>query len=243
MKDSGACSLAGKRALVSGGTTGIGRAIVELFVQNGMKVATFARTESDIEELRKAMPEVLAFTTDVANCDELESAVEKTIAEFGGLDILVNNAGVSGDSVTDTPYREWKSVLEINLLGPMLLTQIASEHLGFGAHIVTIGSLSAKSRGEGTDVYVASKTGIRGFADAVGKGLATKGVLHTLIEPGSTEADMTTEGKTEEEVRKLKADHKMMEAADVARSVLYAVSQPANMVVTRIEVHPRVQSK
>ena len=234
-------SLRGKRVLISGGTTGIGRAIVEALVREGAHVATFARTAEDIEALRRDLPSVVAFVADAANATDMEAAVDRAMSEFGAIDVLVNNAGVSGDSVMDTPYEDWKSVLEINLLGPMLLTRLTAKRMRAGAHIVTIGSLSAKTRDGDGDVYVASKSGLRGFVDANAKGLAECGIVHTLIEPGLAESDMTTDDKSPEEVAKMKSEAKMMEAEDVARAVLFAAAQPPTMVISELQIRPRAQ--
>lgn len=236
-------SLKGKRALVSGGTTGIGRAIVELLLQEGAQVATFGRTEEDVEELQSALPGVIVFSADIANHGQIAPLVEETFSKLGGLDILVNNAAVGGGTIMEAPYEAWRSVIEINLIGPMMLTQMVADRLQAGAHIVTIGSMSAKTREEGSDVYVATKSGIRGFVDSLSKTLNPKGILLTLIEPGLVETNMTTvdDGASEEETEQKKQNDKMMQPEDIARAVLFAVSQPPHMVIAQMQIRPRAQ--
>ncbi|RYG45796.1 SDR family oxidoreductase [bacterium] len=243
MANHGTGSFSGKRALVSGGTTGIGRAIVEMLLAEGAQVATFARTEEDVQELRRSLPDVKAFAADMTDREQVVSVVQETLSAFGGLDLLVNNAAVGGQSITDQDYEEWKSIVEINLIGPMMLTQVVAEHLQPGAHIVTVGSMSAKVREEGSDVYVATKSGIRGFVDSLGRTLNQKGILLSLIEPGLADSDMTTvdDGKSREEAEKMKAEHKMMEPEDVARAVLFVASQPPHMVIPELQIRPRAQ--
>lgn len=235
-------SLSGKRILVSGGTTGIGRALIDKLVETNAKVATFGRDEAALAKLREERPEVVTIQGDVAKEEDVRAVVEKAVAEFGGLDALVNNAGVAGESILETPYDEWRTVIEANLIGPMLLTQVALEHLKEGAHIVTVGSMSAKTRDEGSDVYVASKSGLRGFVDSVGRALGLKGIVHTLVEPGLAESDMTTEDKTPEEVEKAKAEAKMMDPEDVARTIVFALSQPPHIVIAELQIRPRGQA-
>ena len=241
MEREGMQSLSGKRVLVSGGTTGIGRALVDKLVELNAKVATFGRGEEELAKLREERPEALAMQGDVSDEASVRRIVTQTISEFGGLDALVNNAGVAGESILEMPYEAWHAVIEANLVGPMLLTQTAVEHLKPGSDIVTIGSMSAKTRDEGSDVYVASKSGLRGFVDSIGRGLGAKGIVHTLIEPGLAESDMTTEDKSPEEVEKSKADDKMMDPEDVARMVVFALSQPSHMVIAELQIRPRAQ--
>ena len=234
-------SLVGKRVLISGGTTGIGRAAVDLFVKEGAQVATFARTAQDLAKLREEQPGVFAFEADQSDKAAMQGAFDQTASKFGGIDILVINAGVAGESVTEMSYPDWKSVIDINLVGPMLLMQIASEKMTKGAHVVVVGSMSAKTRDPGSDVYVASKSGIRGFVDSAGRSLGDKGILVSLIEPGLAESDMTTDDKTPEQVAKMKAEDKMMDAVDVARSILFVAAQPEHMVIPELQIRPRAQ--
>lgn len=233
--------LAGKRVLVSGGTTGIGRATVEFMLKEDALVATFARTTKNVDELKKVLPNVIAFTGDQSDPKSIEEIFKHTIEELGGIDILVISAGVGGRSVMGMDFEAWSKVIEVNLMGPMLMTQLAVKYLEPGSHVVIVGSLSAKTRSEGGDVYVASKSGIRGFADSAGRGLSEKGILMTLIEPGLTEAEMTTTGSSKVDVEKLIEDHKMMPAVDVARAIAFVTTQPAHMVIAQMQIRPRAQ--
>lgn len=241
MEREGMQSLADRRVLVSGGTTGIGRAIVELLVNSNAKVATFARTQEDVDELQKLHPEVAGFVADLADFDSVRDVFSKATEGLGGLDALVNNAGIGGKSVTESGFDEWKEVLDVNLVAPMLLTQLAAEKMGSGSHIVNIGSLSAKSRDEGSDVYVASKLGLRGFSDSVGRLLGEKGVIVTLIEPGKVVSDMAAENSNDSELEKERSEDKIIESADIARAVLFVLSQPERMVIAEMQIRPRAQ--
>ncbi len=241
MEREGMQSLSGTKVLVSGGTTGIGRALVDQLVEQGAQVATFGRGEAELQELREAHPEVLALQGDLTDEASVRAVVAQAVERFGGLDALVNNAGVAGDSITQSAYPEWREVIETNLIGPMLLTQVALDHLKAGSRVVTVGSMSAKVREAESDVYVASKAGLRGFVDSVSKVLNPKGVVLTLIEPGLAESDMTTEGKSAQETAQKKAEDKMMDPEDVARMVVFALSQPPHMVVAELQIRPRAQ--
>lgn len=241
MEREGMQSLANRRVLVSGGTTGIGRAIVEMLVNSNAKVATFARTQEDVDELQKQHPEVVGFVADLADYDSVRDVFAKATEALGGLDALVNNAGIGGSSVTDSGFDEWKEVLDVNLVAPMLLTGLAAEKMESGSRIVNIGSLSAKSRDEGSDVYVASKLGLRGFSDSVGRLLSEKGVIVTLIEPGKVVSDMAAENSDDAELEKERLEDKIIESADIARAVLFVLSQPERMVIAEMQIRPRAQ--
>lgn len=234
-------SLSGRRILVSGGTTGIGRALVDKLVEVGAKVATFGREEGPTQELKEAHPEVLVFQADLSNEEDVHRVVEGMVQEFGGIDDLVNNAAVAGDSITMSPYSEWRQVVETNLIGPMLLTQVALDHLKEGSHIVTVGSMSAKVREAESDVYVATKSGLRGFIDSLTKVLSPKGIVLTLVEPGLAESDMTTEGKSPQETAQKKSEDEMMDPEDVARLIVFSLSQPPHITVGLLQVRPRAQ--
>ncbi|RYG32130.1 SDR family oxidoreductase [bacterium] len=241
MEREGMQTLAGRRVLVAGGTTGIGRACVELLLNANAKVATFARTEEDLKDLKALHPEVCVLKADLAKPEELSKVVDRVHAEFGGIDALINNAGIGAESVTTMSYKDWHNVIETNLAGPMFLTQLVSEKMTSGGHIINIGSLSAKTRGEGSDVYVATKMGLRGFSDSVGRLLGQKGIIVTLIEPGLVASDMTTVDKEQEEIDEQRRKDEMIEAADIARAVTFTLSQPDRMVIAEMQIRPRAQ--
>ncbi|HWD40998.1 MAG TPA: SDR family oxidoreductase [Fimbriimonas sp.] len=238
MSHSDEISLKGKRVLVSGGTTGIGRAIVDLLVEEGAHVAAFARKAEDINELSTAQPTVLAFTADTSKHEDVKAAFDRATKEFGGLDLVVTNAGISGDSVLQQPFSEWRYVLEVNLMGPMLMTTMAGERLEGGGRVIAIGSISAKVRGEESDVYVATKTGLRGFVDSVSKMLNPKGIGVSLIEPGLTQSEMVRHGRSDEELDEEIEKMKMLAAEDIARTVLFVARQPARVEIPFMQVRP-----
>ncbi|RYG43152.1 SDR family oxidoreductase [bacterium] len=201
----------------------------------------FARTEEDLQKLKALHPEVCVVQADQSKPEDISQMIDRVMAEFGGLDGLINNAGVAAESVTTMAYRDWHQVIATNLVGPMFLTQLAAEKMESGSHIVNIGSLSAKTRGEGSDVYVATKMGLRGFSDSVGRLLGQKGIVVTLIEPGLVESDMTTEDKDQAEIDEKREKAEMIESEDIARAVLFTLSQPERMVIAEMQIRPRAQ--
>ncbi len=164
----------GKRVLITGGTTGIGRATAKLLVELGARVIIFGRHQEELcdalDDIEKS-GEIYGLTADVANFSDVQKVFEAVDNKLGGIDVLVNNAALAAESVLSMEYEDWKYVVDTNLAGYMLCAKEAAERMetaGEG-HIVSIGSLSAKVREEDSDVYVATKAGIRGFLESFRK--------------------------------------------------------------------------
>jgi NAD(P)-dependent dehydrogenase (short-subunit alcohol dehydrogenase family) len=239
MAGEGMQSLAGRRVLVSGGTTGIGHATVKHLVEVGARVMTFSHDARTLNAARTALPGVTVELADVGNPDDVRRIVAQAREAFGGLDALVNNAGITGYSVTDMPQEEWERVLRTNLLGAMHLAQEATPLLreAGGGHVVNVGSMSAQTRDQGMDVYVATKSGIRGWSDSFGRAVARDRIAVTLVEPGLVLTELTrTEGVDEKLIR----DEKIT-GDDIARVIVFVLSQPLSVCIPQVQVRPRMQ--
>jgi NADP-dependent 3-hydroxy acid dehydrogenase YdfG len=240
-------TLKGKNVLITGGTTGIGRAIAILLAAQGAKVVIFGRHEQELQDALEAINKInpvhrpFGFTTDIATEEGVREAFEHTDAQFEQLDILINNAAVAFDSITTGTYKEWKYVTDINLLGYMACVNQAVKRmeLNKSGHIVNIGSISADDRGKDSSVYVATKAGIQGFSEALRKEVNELGIKVTLIEPGLVGSDMI-EVPAEEQPAKIEAQE-MLKAEDIAISVLYCLSQPKRSDVIYLQIRPHLQ--
>src|SRR6201992_1946905 len=139
-------ALKGKVALVTGGSRGIGAAIAKRLASDGASVAiTYAKDATAAADVVKAIESkggrAIAIQADAADADAAKAAVEKTVAEFGGLDVLVNNAGTAFPKpFEETTVEEIDRVFALTVRGPMLATQAALKHLKSGGRIITIGS-------------------------------------------------------------------------------------------------------
>lgn len=144
--------LDGKRALVTGGTRGIGRAVAEAFAAAGARVCVMARKPEELEETRTALeglaPAVATFAGSAGDPEAIEGVVEHCLAELGGLDVLVNNAGTNPafGPMIDIEHRAVRKILEVNLEGPLLLTQAAwrawmREHGGAVVNMASVGGV------------------------------------------------------------------------------------------------------
>lgn len=246
-------SIAGKNVLLSGGTTGIGRTTAYRLVAAGANVLI---SGTDPQHLQDALADIESGTAafsaahkpgkvygilaDQSKKDDVERVFQEVDTKLGSLDILVNNAALSAESILDTDYATMEKVVQTNLLGYMHCCRHAIERFekkGEG-HIVNIGSLSAKERNEGSDIYVATKSGIDGFSESLRKQVNKKGVKVTLIEPGLVGTDMTASKVPVEEQPKAEAEGTMLKAEEIAESVYYALIQPRRCHVILIQIRP-----
>lgn len=189
----------GKVALITGASSGIGRATALLFVEKGVSVVVAARRQEELDALVKEIEskggKASAIKTDVANSKEVEQMVAHTIAVFGRLDYAVNNACVEGqfNSVIDLPEEEWDRVLDINLKGTFLCMRYEAKamlKLGFGGAIVNVGSINSFLGFPTGSPYVASKHGMVGLTTSVSAELASQGIRVNIVCPGIIDTAM-----------------------------------------------------
>ncbi|MBW3623544.1 MAG: SDR family oxidoreductase [Armatimonadetes bacterium] len=241
-------SVEGKAILITGGTTGIGRATALLLVSRGAQVLIFGRHEPELnaalEEIKGVGGgEIFGLTADTKNPDDVRRIFKEVDRRLEGLDILVNNAALGAGSILDSEESEWEEVVQTNLLGYMRFSKKAIERMkqkGEG-HIVNIGSMSAKVRESGSDVYVATKSGIEGFTDSLAKLANKEGIRMSLIEPGLVGTDMTTDQVPKEGQPDKQQSLEMMKAGDIAECVLYCITQPKRVNVSLVQIKPTQQ--
>jgi len=181
-----------KNAIITGGATGIGRAIAERFLDEGATVVI-----ADVDEARGASTadelDCRFEQCDVQEYDQVTDLVDRTVEEFGGLDVMVNNAGIASEtSVEEMELAEWETVLAINLDGVMHGTKAALPHLkASGGSIINLGSIYGLVGGEGAASYSAAKGGVVNFTQQVAIDYADQGVRVNSICPGFVETPMT----------------------------------------------------
>lgn len=238
--------VADKSILITGGTTGIGRAIAILLASQGAKVMIFGRHQDDLDEalkdIRAAGGEVLGLTADVSDPEDIQHVFQEFDRQMEKLDILINNAALGYGPITDGGYPEWEYILKTNLLGYMAMTHEAVERMkasGWG-HIVNIGSMSADVREKDSSVYVATKAGIQGFSEALRKEVNPIGIKVTLIEPGAVGTDMQSQYSPAEQRERI-GKMKMLRAEDIAACVLYTITQPKRCDVVSLQIRPHLQ--
>lgn len=238
-------SVAGKSCLVTGGTTGLGRAIAMLLVARGARVLIFGRHEKELNQAladikRVGGGQIVGITADASKREEADKIFKEVDQRLGGLDILVSNAGLAASSVTDSDYDEWRTVIDTNLTAYLLFSKFAIERMKpkKEGHLVFIGSMSAENRSKGSDVYVATKGGVRAFSQSLAKSVNSDGIRVTLIEPGLVGADMTEEKVPKDQQAQQEKELKILRAEEIAQAVLFAVEQPKRCNVGMIQIRP-----
>ena len=182
-----------KRVLVSGGSRGIGAAIVERFVSDGHKVAFIYKSSDDCA---KALCEKLgcfAVKADVSIADEAKDAVKRAAEYLGSIDVIVSNAGVSVVGlITDTDDIEWRRIVDTNLSGAFYLAREASKYMvrDKWGRIINIGSVWGRCGASCEVAYSTSKAGVRGLTMSLAKELGPSGITVNCVEPGLIETDM-----------------------------------------------------
>lgn len=199
--------LEGKRALITGGGTGIGAAIARRFVSEGAKVCIAGRRRQVLENLAASLPAgtVTIAAGDVAKEDDVERMVRATLEFAGGLDVLVNNAGTNAIMpLTEMGLEVWQRVLAVNLTGPFMLMKAAIPHMiknGSGS-IINVASLGGIRCLPGMPAYTASKAGLIRLTQQVALDYGPKGIRCNVVCPGAVRTDFN-EGDLEAAGKKI----------------------------------------
>jgi NAD(P)-dependent dehydrogenase (short-subunit alcohol dehydrogenase family) len=229
--------LAGKIALVTGGTRGIGRAIAKSLANAGATVVITARDEIAIrrmvDELKPAGG-AAGYVCDVRDYEQVKSVFAKVAADLGGVDILINNAGVGTfDTVESTSVEDFRAVLETNLFGVFYCCHEAiplMKQRG-GGYIINVSSLAGTNAHPRMAAYNASKFGLNGFSEALMQEVRHDGIKVSYIMPGSVNTEFGGDEPGDEKSWQLQPD-------DVARVVMDLLEYPARSLPSRVEIRP-----
>ena len=230
--------LKGKRILVTGGTTGIGRETVTLLAAQGARVLTFGRSQGPLDEVvqQAGTGQVFGVTADAGTREGLDTVFAAVDDRLGGLDMLVACAALGADPLTEMAEDDWRYVIETNLVGYLASAQRAIQRMeqAGGGHLLFVGSISTEIKAAGESVYSATKAGVQAFAETLRKEIsASKNIKISVIQPGSVETDMQ-ECSDEEKAEALEKQQ-MLHATDVADAIVWALTRSANIVNLRIE--------
>lgn len=236
-----------KIALVTGGATGIGKAIGLQMAKNRAKVAIVSRnlsnlasTAAEFEELGLA---VLPVSMDVRKKHDVERTVDEIVSKWGAINILVNNAGISGLSMIDDPDdSKWFDILDTNLNGMYLITKAVLKHIPDhnGGRVINISSVLGKFGVPGYTAYCTTKHGMIGFTRALALEVVNRGITVNTVCPGWVDTEMATQGINETAdlqgitPEQFKAQAvagvpigRFLEAAEIAELVCYLASDQA----------------
>lgn len=227
--------LAGKVAIITGSSSGIGKAIALVFGQEGARVVVAARREKMCEQvaerITKAGGEAMAIRTDVTNESQVERMISETVRRFGRLDILVNNAGIGGGGrLADTSTEAFDKVINTNLRGTFFCSRAGFRHMmaNGGGIIINMSSVAGVQAWAGTGAYSASKHGIM----ALTKALADEGRQYNIkvcaICPGGVANELVD--ASPEEIERSGA----ISPFDVAETAVYLATQGPNAIVREV---------
>jgi clavulanate-9-aldehyde reducatase len=247
-------ALDGRRVLITGASSGIGEATARAMAAEGASAALGARRKDRLDELASQINDdggtAVAIEADIADEEQARQLVEAAHAELGGLDCLINNAGVMllGPLQGADPA-DWRRMIEVNCLGLVYCTHYALPLIrdGGGGDVVNLSSVAGRVASLGSAVYNMTKWGVVAFSESLRQEGVHIGVRVTCVEPGFVETELqghNTNPLVLEQIEKVReATGEVLTAADVARAIVFVVSQPRHMSVNEILVRPAGQAR
>lgn len=230
-------SLSKKAALVTGGSRGIGAAIVRRLAQNGASVAfTYSASEKKANalaaEIEAAGGNVLPIHADSADAEQVKQAVVMTAKAYGGIDILVNNAGILKVGVVDEfSLFDFDQMVAVNVRAVFVAIQAALSHMPDNGRIITIGSVTGDRIGfSGSSVYGMTKAAVASLTRGLARDLGPRGITVNTIQPGPVETDMNPDENIRAMVRPLIALGRMGKDTEIASLAAYLASPESSFV-------------
>jgi NAD(P)-dependent dehydrogenase (short-subunit alcohol dehydrogenase family) len=239
----GAGKLLGKVALVTGGDSGIGRAVAVLYAREGADVAIvyLAEEQSDAEETKRAVEaegqRALLIPGDVRKAEFCRKAVERTVDEFGQLDVLVNNAAFQQHQkkLEDVSEEQWDRTFKTNIYGYFYMAKAALAHLKKGGSIVNTGSITGLEGSKDLLDYSATKGAIHAFTKSLAQNLVEKGIRVNCVAPGPVWTPLNPSDKSAKDVAKFGADTPMKRPAqpeEIAPAFVFFASEADSSYIT-----------
>lgn len=230
--------LAGKMALVTGGSRSIGAAIARRLAADGAQVAfTYVGSTAQAEETAAAIESsggrALAILADAGDPQAVRAAVARTVEAFGGLDILVNNAGIAlGGPIEQISFEDYQKMIAVNVTGAFVATQEAVRHMREGGRIVHVGSSMTKYAAfPGASLYTLTKGAITGFNRSLARDLGPRGITVNTVHPGPTNTDMNpADGDLAKMLIPGMAVGRYGQPAEIANVVAFLASPAASFV-------------
>lgn len=242
-----------KVAIVTGASSGIGRATALSLAKAGAKVAIAARRTQRLEELQKEITKIgtecIIVPCDVVKRNDCQALIDAAIKKWNHIDILINNAGIMPLSfVKNLKVDEWEQMVDVNIKGVLFCTASVIPHMinQNSGHIVNISSIAGRLVFPSGSVYCATKYAVRAFSEGLRQELSTRYKIRvTTIEPGivATELTNTITDKSLESFVKHSKEIEALQAEDIANSIMFALESPLRMNVNEITVRPTTQER
>ena len=227
------------KVLISGGSRGIGRALVESFTQNGDSVAFIYKNSHDAARALVESTGAVSICADISDSSLANRAAEEAISALGGIDILVNNAGISQIKLfTDITDEDWSNMINTNLSSAFYLTRASLPYMisQKSGRIINIGSMWGKVGASCEVHYSAAKAGLRGLTLALAKEVGPSGITVNAIEPGVISTEMNS--ALSQEVLAELCDEtplcRLGTPSDIANAVLFLASEKASFITGQI---------
>ena len=244
--------LSGTVVAITGASSGIGEATALRCAEAGASVALAARRGDRIEELARRIEDdggrAIALPTDVSDERQARAFVEHTFEQLGRLDALVNNAGlmllgpIEGANTDD-----WRRMIDVNVYGVLYCTHAALPVMREqgGGHIVNVSSVAGRRAGPGGGVYHLTKWGLNGFTEALRQEALNHDIRVTVIEPGAVETELLSHNTPQirEMGAQMSKDVQPLTADDIARAIVYTLTQPAHVCINEVLVRPTRQAR
>ena len=239
-----------RTVLITGATSGFGKACVELFVANGWQAVITGRRNERLDEMvdKIGSDKVVASCFDVRNWDEIDRAINELPEDFANIEVLVNNAGLALglEPAHEAHLEDWDTMVDTNIKGLMYMTRkllpsMVERNCG---HVVNIGSIASDNPYPGGNTYGATKAFVAQFTNNLIADLQGTPVRVTNIEPGLAETEFSKVRFkwNEEKADSVYTGAKPLTAEDIADTVYWAVDRPAHVNINKIEIMPVCQS-
>lgn len=238
-------------ALITGATSGIGKATAEAFANNGIDLILCGRRQDVLEEIKVYFSEKVKTTTltfDVRNQEDVANAIASLPEEWKNIDILVNNAGNAHglEPIQNGKIEDWDAMIDGNVKGLLYVSKavmpiMVERQTG---HIVNLSSVAGKQTYANGAVYCASKSAVESISEGMRFDLTQYGIKITNIAPGAVETDFSLvrfKGDTER-AKKVYEGFEPIQPEDVADAILYAINTPARVTIADIVLYAKAQS-
>ncbi|OUL24405.1 3-ketoacyl-ACP reductase [Nostoc sp. RF31YmG] len=232
-------SLAGKVAIVTGASRGIGRAIALKLASNGASVTVnyagnTAKAQEVVAEITQQGGQALPVQADISQVAEIKRLFDQTIEKFGKVDILINNAGiVIYQPITEVTESDFDKLVAVNIKGTYFACQQAAQRMAEGGRIINFSSSTTAMMLPTYSAYVATKGAVEQITRVLAKELGTKKITVNAVSPGPTDTELFRDGKTEEQINRLAqmaALGKLGDAQEIADVVAFLASDEARWI-------------
>ena len=239
-----------KIALITGATSGIGRATAEEFAKHGIKLILCGRRQDRLETISKALnkiTDVHILNFDVRDREAVKSAIESIPKEFSSVDILINNAGNAHglDTIQDGTLDDWDAMMDGNVKGLLYVSKFIIPKLirKKSGHIINIGSSAGKEVYPKGNVYCASKHAVLAITEGMRIDLNEYGIKVSAINPGLVETEFSkVRFKGQSQADQVYKGYKALQAQDIAEIIYFTITRPAHVNLADILIFPTAQA-